>query len=89
MSETMMKSSHTLCLDNRTKLTLTGVNDVLGFDEQTVNLLTDIGALIVKGESLHINKLSLETKDVSIDGKINSLQYLSQSTKSLKSKLFK
>ncbi|MBE6824094.1 MAG: sporulation protein YabP [Ruminococcaceae bacterium] len=85
----MMKSSHTLILDNRSKLTLTGVNDVLGFDEQNVNLLTDIGALIVKGEALHINKLSLESKDVCIDGKINSLQYLSQNTKSLKSKLFK
>ncbi len=89
MPESIKKSSHSLILDNRSSLNLTGVNDVLGFDEQTVNLLTDIGALIVKGEGLHINKLNLDSKDVCIDGTINSLQYLSHNTKSLKSKLFK
>lgn len=89
MPEQFVKSSHSLILDNRTNLTLTGVCDVSGFDEQTVNLITDCGVLIVKGESLHINKLNLDSKDVSIDGNISSLQYLVNSTKSLKSKLFK
>lgn len=89
MPEQIVKSTHSLVLDNRSKLTLTGVTDVQGFDEQTVNLVTDSGVLIVKGDSLHINKLNLESKDVCIDGSINSLQYLSHSTKSLRSKLFK
>ena len=89
MSEQIVKSSHSLILDNRSVLTLTGVTDVQGFDEQTVNLITDIGALVVKGEMLHINKLNLESKDVQIDGKINSLQYMGQSNKSIKSKLFR
>lgn len=89
MPEQIVKSTHSLILDNRSNLTLTGVVDVLGFDEQTVNLLTDVGALIVKGESLHINKLNLDSKDVSIDGTINSLQYMNQSNKSIKSKLFR
>ena len=89
MSEQIVKSSHSLILDNRSVLTLTGVTDVQGFDEQTVNLITDVGALVVKGEMLHINKLNLESKDVQIDGKINSLQYMGQSNKSIKSKLFR
>lgn len=89
MPEQIYKSNHSLILDNRSSLTLTGVSDVIGFDEQTVNLMTDCGALIVKGESLHINKLNLDSKDVCIDGAINSLQYLSQNTKSIKSKLFR
>ena len=89
MSEQIVKSSHSLILDNRSVLTLTGVADVQGFDEQTVNLVTDVGALVVKGEMLHINKLNLESKDVQIDGKINSLQYMGQSNKSIKSKLFR
>ncbi len=89
MPEQNLKSNHTLMLDNRTSLSLTGVSDVVGFDEQTVNLMTDCGTLIVKGENLHINKLSLDTKDVCIDGTVNSLQYISHSTKTLKSKLFK
>lgn len=89
MPEQIYKSNHSLILDNRSSLTLTGVSDVIGFDEKTVNLMTDCGALIVKGESLHINKLNLDSKDVCIDGTINSLQYLSQNTKSIKSKLFR
>ena len=89
MSEQFVKQAHSLILDNRKKLSLTGVTDVMGFDEQTVSLSTDCGTLIVKGENLHINKLNLDSKDVCIDGTINSLQYLSHNTKNLKSKLFK
>ena len=89
MSEQIIKKAHSLILDNRKKLNLTGVTDVMGFDEQTVSLSTDCGTLIVKGENLHINKLNLDSKDVCIDGTINSLQYLSESTKTLRSKLFR
>lgn len=89
MPEQIIKSSHSLILDNRSKLTLTGVLDVQGFDEQTVSLVTEVGVLIVKGDSLHINKLNLESKDVCIDGTVNSLQYLNNSSKTLRSKLFK
>lgn len=89
MSEQIINQSHSLILDNRKKLTLTGVTDVMGFDDQTVSLTTDCGTLIVKGENLHINKLNLDSKDVCIDGVVNSLQYLAQNTKSFKSKLFK
>ena len=48
MPEQIYKSNHSLILDNRSSLTLTGISDVIGFDEQTVNLMTDCGALIVK-----------------------------------------
>ncbi len=89
MSEQHIKTAHSLILDSRHSLSLTGVTDVMGFDEQTVNLSTDCGTLVVKGESLHINKLNLDSKDVSIDGTINSLIYLNNTQKSLKSKLFK
>ncbi len=89
MSEQIVKSSHSLILDNRNTLNLSGVTDVAGFDEQTVNLVTECGVLIVKGENLHINKLNLDSKDVCIDGTINSLQYINSSNKSIKSKLFR
>ncbi len=89
MSEQIVKTAHSLILDNRSTLNLSGVEDVPGFDEQTVNLTTSCGTLIVKGENLHINKLNLDSKDVCIDGTINSLQYLNTNQKSIKSKLFK
>ncbi len=81
---------HSLCLDNREVLSLTGVLDVSGFDEQTVSAETSVGRLIVKGANLHISKLSLETGEVTIDGRITSLQYLGDvKQKGFASKLFK
>ncbi|MBE6735211.1 MAG: sporulation protein YabP [Ruminococcaceae bacterium] len=90
MQDNSIHSKHTLTLDNREKLILTGVTDVPGFDEETVSIKTDTGALIIKGESLHISRLSLDTGDVSIDGRINALQYLGDDRqKGFMSKIFR
>ncbi len=90
MQEINKTKPHSLMLDNRKSLSMTGVIDVSGFDDQTVNVKTALGTLVVKGSSLHINKLNLESGDVSIDGEINSLQYLSNNRdKSLRSRLLK
>ncbi|MBQ0098374.1 MAG: sporulation protein YabP [Oscillospiraceae bacterium] len=90
MQEINKTKPHSLMLDNRKSLSMTGVVDVSGFDDQTVNVKTALGTLVVKGSSLHINKLNLESGDVSIDGEINSLQYLSNNRdKSLRSRLLK
>lgn len=81
---------HNLILDNRQNLVLSGVCDVQGFDEQTINIVTDLGSLVVKGNNLHINKLSLDTGEVCVDGTVNSLQYISNSNnKGVISRLFK
>ena len=66
---------HSLILDNRKKLSLTGVEDVSGFNEETVSLKTTAGGLIVKGSGLHIGRLDLDTGDVEIEGVINLLNY--------------
>ncbi len=76
MNEIQKTKKHTLMLDSRNKLLLTGAEDVNGFNEETVSVKTTSGMLIIKGEKLHIDKLNLETGDVSIDGKINAMQYL-------------
>ena len=89
MPENMIKKTHLLTLENRSLLTLTGVEDVSGFDEQTINIRTAEMSLVVKGEALHISRLSLDTGDVVIDGQINSLQYLSSTSGSLRSRLFR
>ncbi|MBQ9679199.1 MAG: sporulation protein YabP [Ruminococcus sp.] len=89
MPENMGKRPHLLTLDNRRLLTLTGVEDVPGFDEQTINVKLSDATLVVKGSSLHISKLNLESGDVVIDGNISSLQYLGASSGSLRSRLFR
>ena len=55
-----------LVLENRGKLSVSGVNDVLSFDDQVVMVDTELGLLTVKGENIRINKLSLDTAEVII-----------------------
>ena len=64
-----------LILENREKLNITGVLDVLSFDDQVIVVETELGLLNVKGENLKINKLSLDTSEVTVEGNIYSLNY--------------
>lgn len=64
-----------LILENRGKLTITGVIDVLSFDDQIVIVETQLGLLTIKGEDLRINKLSIDSLEVIIEGQIFSLGY--------------
>ena len=64
-----------IVLENREKLSISGVLDVLSFDDQIVILETELGLLTVKGENLRINKLSLDTAEVIVDGEIYNLGY--------------
>ena len=64
-----------IVLENREKLSISGVLDVLSFDDQIVILETELGLLTIKGENLRINKLSLDTTEVVINGEIYNLGY--------------
>lgn len=64
-----------LILENREKLTVTGVIDVLSFDDQIVIIETELGLLTIKGEDLRINKLSIDSSEVMIEGQISNLGY--------------
>ena len=70
--------NHMLTLDNRRRATLTGVNEVLGFDENIVNLRTDNGEVTITGEGLHVTKLMLEEGQLALEGKIDGIQYAAQ-----------
>ncbi len=64
-----------LILENREKLTITGVADVLSFDDQIVIVETQLGLLTIKGEDLRINKLSIDSSEVIIEGEVFNLGY--------------
>ena len=64
-----------IILENREKLTISGVLDVLSFDDQIVILETELGLLTVKGENLRINKLSIDTSEVIVEGDMSALTY--------------
>ena len=82
-----------LILENRGKLTITGVLDVLSFDDQLVVLETELGLLTVKGDNIRINKLSIDASEVIVEGEINSLNYsdkeMGNKNSSFMSKIFK
>lgn len=69
------KMPHSIILENRKALTATGVSNVDSFDEQTIVAYTDIGELIIKGRNLHINKLNIETGELTLTGDIVSMSY--------------
>ena len=66
---------HHLTLDGREKLTLSGVDHVERFDENEIVLHTSMGELTVTGETLHIDRLSLDGGDMSVSGTVASLVY--------------
>lgn len=77
MSETKNKPKvpHSIILENRKILNLSGISDVDSFDEQTVTAYTSMGVLTIRGKNLHINKLSLETGELVVEGEICSMNY--------------
>ncbi len=74
-------SNHCIYIDNRSKLTVSGVCDVDSFDEQTVVLKTVMGELTVKGESLKVNSFAVETGNLTVEGNIIAFAYTSQPQK--------
>ncbi len=74
-NEKLSAKSHNLILEDRSRLSVTGVEDVDSFDEQRIILKTGKGALIIRGTELHIDKLSLETGELAVSGLITDLGY--------------
>jgi len=67
--------SHSILMENRQKVSITGVQDVDSFDEATVILVTDMGYITLHGVDLHISKLNLEEGQLIVEGEIIALQY--------------
>lgn len=85
---------HKVILENRSAGTVTGIQEVVSFDENQIVLDTDMGLLTIKGKGLHVNRLSLEKGETDIDGTIDSMAYSSneayrRSGESLFARLFR
>ncbi|MDR3312850.1 MAG: sporulation protein YabP [Oscillospiraceae bacterium] len=73
---------HNVVLEDRRLLTVSGVADVDSFDEHTVTVFTDMGELTVRGDDLHINRLSVEVGELLLEGKIAALIYQEETPRS-------
>lgn len=80
-----------IIIEDRRLLSLSGVEQVDSFNDNTIVLSTVKGRLSIKGEELNVSKLNLDDGKVEIDGLINSLTYLSKEgePKNLIGKIFK
>ncbi|MDO4845753.1 MAG: sporulation protein YabP [Oscillospiraceae bacterium] len=70
-----VEAPHRLTLDGRRRLSLDGVRDVESFDENTIVLHTARGTLVIRGEGLQLQSLSLEGGQVAVDGTVDALIY--------------
>ena len=73
--EENLRVNHNIIVEDRKKYTLTGIKDVLSFDEETVVLSTPLGKLVIKGNGLQIQNFNNETGDLSGTGKIHAFAY--------------
>lgn len=68
-------SRHRLALEGRNALSVSGVEEVESFDENTIIMLTTLGTLVVHGTQLHIEQLSLDGGELKVTGEVDSLSY--------------
>ena len=66
---------HSVVMEGRKKLSVSGVEEVESFDEHTIVMSTSLGVLVVRGEDLHIEALSLEGGELKVEGDVDSLTY--------------
>jgi len=87
--KTAARSAHHVILEDRERLSVSGVADVASFDENEIVMLTDKGSLVVRGSGLKIGKLSIEGGDLAVEGLITDLSYEeTKPSSSLWSRLF-
>lgn len=65
-----------IIIENRARIHISGVNEVLSFDDETVCLTSTLGKITVKGEDLRISSFNTETGDLTVEGKIHAAVYM-------------
>ncbi|WP_244834286.1 sporulation protein YabP [Clostridium sp. BJN0001] len=74
-----------LTLENRKRIILSGVIEVISFDEETIEFVTSVGNLTISGNELKMNKLDVQNGDVIITGNVDSIIYGKENKKNKES----
>jgi len=75
MADIIKNTAHRILMNERKALTVTGVSEVVSFDELAVTLKTVCGELTVEGEGLHISSLDTVNGTLEVNGSIQALSY--------------
>ena len=78
MEEKHSAGAHRFSLENRKRAVITGVQDIHSFNENEVLLLSEAGKILLKGEQLHVRNLNLEKGEAEVEGRVDSLSYLTK-----------
>ena len=70
-------SNQNISLEDRKKLTITNVTDVESFDDNLITLITSLGTLLIRGADIKIEKLNLDTHELSATGEFYLMEYVS------------
>lgn len=94
MEDNKQVRKHLLNLNDRKEAQISGVRDVRSFDDHEIILETDLGILMIRGNELHMGRLTLEKGEVDITGRVDSLVYselkgFTKSGESVLKRLFK
>jgi sporulation protein YabP len=69
------KSRHALQIDKRERVSVTGIIDVISFDEESVIGETEMGVIIIKGGNLHVGRINLDAGELIVTGEIDAITY--------------
>lgn len=72
--------NHSIIVENRNKFTLSGIKDVVSFDEETVVTESVAGRLVIKGENLHILNFDNQSFELLGNGKIHAIVYTAENS---------
>ena len=75
MAKELTDGPHELRLENRARLSVNGVREVESFDEESVVLHTTKGVLVIRGQQLHLQTLSIDGGQVLVDGSVDAISY--------------
>ena len=70
-----IKPQHNIIVENREKISISGVEDVESFDEENMIIHTQMGIITLKGADLHLGKFSVDTGELTIEGELDEISY--------------
>ena len=76
--EEIKQINHNVIVENQKRFTVSGVKDVVSFDEETIVLETSLGRLVIKGDNLKISSFDNSAYDLLGEGKIHALVYTAE-----------
>ncbi len=81
MQENNSLINHSIIINNRKQINISGVSECIGFDEETILLDTKLGKLTLKGNDLHILSFNTESGDLTAEGRIHAVAYTQNDAK--------